>query len=68
MRFNSEAYNKLYPRIEEPEKIETAVELFTPTKDIIEDKQVEVADSIPEVVDQKGVVNGDNGDNDSADN
>lgn len=35
-RFNSEMYEKVYPRQEpvEVEPVETAVETFTPTKDI----------------------------------
>jgi len=35
-RFNSEMYEKLYPRQEtvKTEPVETAVETFTPTKDI----------------------------------
>ena len=33
MRFNSEVYDKLYPRQKEKENIETAVETFTPTAD-----------------------------------
>jgi len=35
-RFNSEMYEKLYPRQEtvKAEPVETAVETFTPTKDI----------------------------------
>ena len=31
MRFNTEAYDKLYPRPEKAKKVETAVEGFTPS-------------------------------------
>ena len=36
MRFNSEAYNKLYPRKKDKEFIESAVETFTPTIDEVD--------------------------------
>ena len=35
-RFNSEAYDKLFPREPEPVHIESAVENFTPTKNKVE--------------------------------
>lgn len=31
MRFDNEAYEKLYPRQEKPKEVETAVEGFTPS-------------------------------------
>lgn len=33
MRFNGEAYSKLFPHIEKDDAVETAVETFTPTAD-----------------------------------
>lgn len=33
MRFNTEAYDKVFPRQEERETIESAVDTFTPTAD-----------------------------------
>ncbi len=33
VRFNSTAYDKLYPRQKKKETVETAVETFTPTTD-----------------------------------
>ena len=36
MRFNGDAYAKLFPHIEKDEAIETAVETFTPTTDATE--------------------------------
>lgn len=33
MRFNGDAYAKLFPHIEKDEAVETAVETFTPTTD-----------------------------------
>ena len=33
MRFNGEAYSKLFPHTEKDEAVETAVETFTPTAD-----------------------------------
>ena len=42
MRFMSNSYDKLFPRPEEaPEQIETAVEGFTPTADLVQDKKPE---------------------------
>ena len=37
-RFNSEAYDKLFPREPEPVHIESAVDNFTPTKNKVEGK------------------------------
>ena len=33
MRFNGEAYGKLFPHVEKDDAVETAVETFTPTAD-----------------------------------
>lgn len=42
MRFMSDSYDKLFPRPEEaPEHIETAVEGFTPTSDLVQEKAPE---------------------------
>lgn len=42
MRFMYDSYDKLFPRPEEaPEIIETAVEGFTPTNDLVHDKPTE---------------------------
>ena len=48
-RFNSEAYDKLYPR--QPEQapmVETAAQGFNPTKNKLEGKQPDVQDPDPE--------------------
>lgn len=37
-RFNSEAYDKLFPREPEPVHVESAVDNFTPTKNKVEGK------------------------------
>lgn len=34
MRFNSEIYEKVFPRTEEPKEIESAVDTFKPTEDL----------------------------------
>lgn len=49
MRFNSEAYDKLYPRKKEKEVIESAVETFTPTSDE-QDEEDTVVEKIVETV------------------
>ena len=41
MRFNTEAYDKVFPRQEEKESIESAVPTFTPTIDEQEDNEQE---------------------------
>lgn len=52
-RFNSEAYDKLFPRVPDPvPAAETAVEKFTPTKDKLEGRdpdKVQEPDPTPEV-------------------
>ena len=59
MRFNDSAYNKLYPREQPAEDVETAVESFTPTKDETESQQ---ADTMQQAEpQQEGVENGDAG-------
>ena len=40
MRFNSTAYDKLFPRQKKKETVETAVETFTPTTDEQEEEPV----------------------------
>ena len=48
MRFNSEVYNKLYPRPEHVEPApESVVSTFHPTKDIVEGKDPDVKDPEP---------------------
>ena len=47
MRFDSKAYDKLFPRKKEKENIESAVDTFTPTTD----EQEETVDSNVENVD-----------------
>lgn len=47
-RFNSEAYDKLYPREPEPApSVETSVQGFTPTKNKLEGKQPDFQDPDP---------------------
>lgn len=43
MRFNSEAYNELFPRDNDTEKeeVESAVETFKPTEEELEEKKDE---------------------------
>ena len=42
-RFNGDVYSKLFPReTVKVETVETSVETFTPTKDIVEEKVVDV--------------------------
>ena len=48
MRFNSEAYEKLYPRQQKPVEVETAVEGFTPTVKEVENEKVVDADTAVE--------------------
>ena len=49
-RFNGDVYSKLFPReTVKPEIVETSVETFTPTKDIVEDKVDDVDGKIDEV-------------------
>ena len=55
MRFSTESYDKLFPRMEAaPEQIETAVEGFTPTADAIHEPAPQ-----PEQVVTKQVVHDD---------
>lgn len=47
MRFMYNSYDKLFPREEGPaEIIETAVEGFTPTSDLVQDKTPEVTPAV----------------------
>ena len=49
MRFNNEAYEKLYPRQQAVKKVETAVEGFTPSAEEVaknEEKMVETDTSV----------------------
>lgn len=39
-RFSNEMYERLFPRQPEPEKVETAVETFTPTENKLKDSSV----------------------------
>lgn len=56
-RFNSEAYDKLYPRVLAPVKApETAVPSFTPTQDILEGTDPDSTPEPPEVPDQAEVI------------
>ena len=51
-KFNSDAYDKLFPRKEEVEHVETVVPTFTPTDDRLEDdSETTVETSVEEVVD-----------------
>lgn len=68
-RFNSEAYDKLYPRVEDPVPVqETAVETFRPSQEKVEADPatpVKVETVLPEILDPEpvvpegGVINGD---------
>ena len=41
MKFNTEAYDKLYPRPEKQKKVETAVEGFTPSAETEKEEKPE---------------------------
>ena len=67
-RFNSNAYDKLFPRASEPAPApESAVDTFHPTKDKLEGKDPDVHDpepaEIPEEIPgmEEGVENGNGG-------
>lgn len=60
MRFNSDAYDKLYPRKEDVEVIETPVETFTPTTDKL-NNEVDSNETDGTIVEE------DNGNNDNND-
>ena len=65
MRFNNEAYEKLYPRPQAVKKVETAVEGFTPSVKEVEkseEKMVETDTSV-ETESEVTVENGDGTDN-----
>ena len=67
-RFNSEAYDKLYPRVEDPAPVqETVVETFRPSQDKVEEDPatpIKVETVLPEILDptpaepEGGVVDG----------
>ena len=61
-RFNSEAYDKLFPRVEDPVPVqETAVETFRPSQEKIEADptvSVKVETVLPELLDPEPVVDG----------
>ena len=49
LRFNSNAYDKVYPRPKKEEVVESAVETFTPTTDEQKKEQEEVEEVSQEV-------------------
>ena len=52
MRFNSEAYEKLYPRQQKQATVETAVDGFTPSvKEVENEKVVETVTTVESEVD-----------------
>lgn len=53
MRFNAEAYAKVFPKVETPEVIESSVPAFTPTTDKVEESEV------AEVAEEEGGADGD---------
>ena len=59
-RFNSEAYDRLYPRVEDPVPVqETAVETFRPSQEKVEADPVvpvKVETVLPELLDPELVV------------
>ena len=59
-RFNSEAYDRLYPRVEDPVPVqETAVETFRPSQENVEADPVvpvKVETVLPELLDPEPVV------------
>lgn len=60
MKFNEKAYNELYPRPVKTEKVETAVEGFTPSvKKEVENEQT--AESLTAVETETEVEDGGNG-------
>lgn len=68
-RFNTEAYDKLFPRQKDITPIETPVPTFTPTKDKLEDESVMENESPIDVEDGgKEVEDGNNDNNNGIDN
>lgn len=49
-RFNSQAYDKLFPRTQEVEKVESAVETFKPTEKEQKQEETTVEKAVEEVV------------------
>lgn len=62
MRFNSDVYDKLFPRKKEVEKVETVVDSFRPTEE--EQASETKGDTVVEPIEEKG---DDNGQHDSVD-
>lgn len=62
MRFNSDVYDKLFPRKKEVDKVETVVDSFRPTEE--EQTSETKKDTIVETIEEKG---DDNGQHDSVD-
>lgn len=71
-RFNSEAYDKLFPRKQEVETVETVTPTFTPTADKLEEKSVEsvevVVEKVVETTEDKEVDDNGHSDNIGRDN
>ena len=65
MRFNGDAYAKLFPHIEKDEAVETAVETFTPTSDEATETAGENVETPTEEV-KEGNENGNAGTNNNA--
>ena len=64
-RFNGDVYSKLFPReTVKTEIVETSVETFTPTKDIVEEKVVD-DDVKTDEVDGEEIVDGELGKSDN---
>lgn len=67
MRFNGDAYAKLFPHIEKDEAVETAVETFTPTTDEATETEGENVETPTEETEVKeGNENGNAGTNNNA--
>lgn len=65
MRFNSEAYDKIFPREKPVEQVETMAEKFTPTEDEQVEKKSETNEEIY-VEEQEGDFDGDRRSDDPA--
>ena len=66
MRFNSQAYDKVFPRqTEVHETVETAVETFRPSEEVedvsVPENSVEVGVSEPSIIEQGGEEDGGTG-------
>lgn len=60
MKFNSEAYDKVFPRPEPVQEVETAVEGFTPSVKEVKNEKVVESDSPVESEVEEGVSGADN--------